>query len=146
MAYIDNTNSPKFIQLPIAEVDAAVLIRQLSNDNFHLRQVVDKMANTLAIQQVLIQQLRDEIANLKGQKPKPKIPPSKLEGQNRKPDWHKRIGLHDNQRKTVLFSMWVKSAKNLDAPSLHSCNLPIAFKIRFGTIISEYSSLPRLYE
>ena len=109
-----NTDSPKFIQLPITEINSSDLIRQLSDDNrqlsdniFQMRQIIDEMANTLAMQKELIQQLRDEIARLKGQKPKPDIKPSKLEGQNRKPDWHKRIGLHDGQRKTVLFSLWV---------------------------------------
>jgi hypothetical protein len=125
---MQNTNSRQVIQLPIAEVSPADLIQQFSDEIFQLRQVIEKqtkvideMANTLAMQKELIQQLRDEIANLKGQKPKPKIPPSKLEGQNRKPDWHKRIGLHDNQRKMVLFSLWVKDSTNFDRLSLSSC-------------------------
>ena len=120
-----NKDSPKFIQLPITEINSSDLIRQLSDDNrklsdniFQLRQVIDEMANTLAMQKELIQQLRDEIARLKGQKPKPDIKPSKLEGQNRKPDWHKRIGLHDDQRKTVLFFLWVY-VESLEKPSLH---------------------------
>src|ERR1700733_10204301 len=120
-----NTDSPKFIQLPITEINSSDLIRQLSDDNhqlsdniFQLRQVIDEMANTLAMQKELIQQLRDEIARLKGQKPKPDIKPSKLEGQNRKPDWHKRIGLHDGQRRTVLFSLWVY-IESLERLSLH---------------------------
>lgn len=104
---MSSTNSPKFIQIPVTQVSAENLIQQLSDERLQLRQVIDEMANTLAMQKELIQQLRDEIARLKGQKPKPDIKPSKLEGQNRKPDWHKRIGPHDGQRKTVLFSLWV---------------------------------------
>lgn len=122
---MDNTDSPKFIQLPITEINSSDLIRQLSDDNrqlsdtiFQLRQIIDEMANALAMQKELIQQLRDEIARLKGQKPKPDIKPSKLEGQNRKPDWHKRIGPHDGQRKTVLFSLWVY-VESLERLSLH---------------------------
>ena len=125
-----NTDSPKFIQLPITEINSSDLIRQLSDDNrqlsdniFQLRQVIDEMANTLAMQKELIQQLRDEIARLKGQKPKPDIKPSKLEGQNRKPDWHKRIGPHDGQRKTVLFSLWVY------VESLERQSLNVAFSV-----------------
>ncbi len=128
-----DTDFSKFIQLPITEVNAQDFIRQLSDENFQLRQVIDKMANTidetantLATQKELIQQLRDEIANLKGQKPKPKIPPSKLEGPSSKLDWRKRIGLRDNQRKTVLFSLWVKDSTNFDVPSIHNSFLAIA--------------------
>ncbi len=107
MIQIDNENSSKFIQIPIAKISAEDLIQQLSDERLQLRQVIDEMANTLAMQKELIQQLRNEIARLKGQKPKPDIKPSKLEGQNRKPDWHKRIGPHNGQRKTILFSLWV---------------------------------------
>jgi hypothetical protein len=102
MTQMQNTDSPQVIRLPVARVSAEDLIQQLSDENFQLRQIIDEMANTLAAQKELIQQLRDEIANLKGQKPKPKIPPSKLEGQNRKPDWHNRIGLYDNQRESLV--------------------------------------------
>ena len=125
---MQNTDSRQVIRFPVAEVSAADLIQQISDENFQLRQVIEKqakvideMANTLAAQKELIQQLRDEIASLKGQKPKPKIPPSKLEGQHRKPDWHNRIGPHDNQMKTVLFSLWVRDLINFDTPSLGNC-------------------------
>jgi hypothetical protein len=127
MTQMQNTDSRQVIRFPVTEVSATDLIQQLSDENFQLRQalekqakVMDEMANTLAIQKELIQQLRDEIANLKGQKPRPKIPPSKLEGQNRKPDWHKRIGPNDNQRKTVLFSFWVKNSMNFDIQPLRN--------------------------
>ena len=116
---MSNTNSPKFIQIPVSQVTAEDLIRQLSEDNFRLHQVIDETTNTLAMQKELIQQLRDEIARLKGQKPKPDIRPSNLEGQNRKPDWHKRMSRHDGQMKTVLFSaLWAQGAENFDRPSL----------------------------
>lgn len=118
MIPMSNTDSPKLVQIPVTQVSAEDLIRQLSDERIQLGQVIDKMANTLAMQNELIQQLRDEIARLKGQKPKPDIKPSKLEGQNRKPDWHKRIGLHDGQRKTVLFSLWVY-VESLERLSLH---------------------------
>jgi hypothetical protein len=116
---MQNPDSSQIIPIPVAKVSDSDLIQRLSDEIFKLRQIIDEMANTLATQKELIQQLRDEIAYLKGQKPKPKIPPGKLEGQNRKPDWHKRIGPHDNQRKTVLFSLWVKDSTNFDMPFLH---------------------------
>ena len=37
-------------------------------------QIIDEMANALTMHKELIQQLRDEIAGLKGLKQKPKIP------------------------------------------------------------------------
>ena len=75
---MQNTSSSQIIQIPIPEVTPSDLIRQLPEENFRLRHIIDELTNKLAVQQELIQQLRDEIANLKGQKPKPKIPPSKL--------------------------------------------------------------------
>lgn len=125
---MQNSDSPQIIRFPVAKVSATDLIQQLSDENFQLRQiiekqakVIDEMANTLAMQKELIQQLKDEIANLKGQKPKPKIPPSKLEGPSSKADWRKRIGLHDNQRQTILFSLWVKDRINCGIPNLGQC-------------------------
>jgi arsenate reductase-like glutaredoxin family protein len=79
---MQNTNSRQVIQVSTTRVSVEELIRQLSEENYQLHQliekqakVIDEMANTLAVQKELIQQLRDEIAHLKGQKPKPKIPP-----------------------------------------------------------------------
>lgn len=68
------------IQLSTCRVSTEELIRQLVEDKYELTNAIDKLTNTLAMQNELIQQLRDEIAILKGQKPKPKIPPSSLEG------------------------------------------------------------------
>ena len=116
---MSNTDSSKFIQIPVTQSSAEDLIRELSEDKFRLHQVIDEMTNTLAMQKELIQQLRDEISRLKGQKPKPDIRPSKLEGQNRKPDWHARIGLHDGQMKTALFSKWVKGTVGVNGAFLH---------------------------
>ena len=79
------------------------LLHSLMEQNIQLRQEIDKPGNALAIKDELIQQLRDEIAILKGQKPRPKIPPSILEGPGRKPDWVHRIHLLDRQEKTLTF-------------------------------------------
>jgi hypothetical protein len=125
MAPMSRKIYPKFIQIPITQITPEDLIRQLSDERLQLHQVIDEMASTLAMQKELIQQLKDEIARLKGQKPKPDIKPSKLEGQNRKPDWHKRIGPHDNQRKTFLFSLW-GCVENLERLSLHGSFSAIA--------------------
>ena len=118
---MDTTNSQKFIQIPIDKINSEDLIKQLSDEVFLLRQVIDQMTHTVELQKETIQQLKDEIARLKGQKPKPQIRPSKLEGQKRKPDWHTKIGLHKNQRKIILFSMWVKGAESSELVSLNKC-------------------------
>jgi hypothetical protein len=114
---MNDKNSPKLIQLPTDEANTTDLNQQISEEVFQLRQIIDQMANTLSVQKELIQQLRDEIARLKGQKPKPDIRPSKLEGPKRKPNWRGRIGPHDGLRKTVQFSRWVNG--NADLPSAH---------------------------
>lgn len=116
---MDSDDSTKFIQLPNSEEDTEDITRQLVDEVTELRQINEQMANTLEIQKELIQQLRDEIARLKGQKPKPKIRSSKLEGPKSKPNWRKRIGLHDGLRKIVLFSTWVK--RDFASSSAHTC-------------------------
>jgi predicted nucleic-acid-binding protein len=65
---MQNRDSPRVIQIPVSQVDVLDLVRQLSDENFQLRQAIEEMANTLAVQKELIQQLKDEIAILKGQK------------------------------------------------------------------------------
>lgn len=114
---MQNKDSSHIISFPKAS--DSDFVQQLVDQNCRLRQIIDEMANRSATQQELIQQLRDEIANLKGQKPKPKIPPSKLEGPSSKPDWRKRIGPYDHQMKSVVFSAWVRNSMSFDVPSLH---------------------------
>ena len=53
---------------------------QLIEENRRLKDRLDVALNTIALQAEEIQRLKDEIAILKGQKPRPKIPPSALEG------------------------------------------------------------------
>jgi len=53
---------------------------QLIEENRWLKKRLDIALNAIALQQEEIQRLKDEIATLKGQKPRPKIPPSALEG------------------------------------------------------------------
>ena len=72
---MQNTDFSQIVPFP--EISHSDLTRQLSEENLRLHQIIDEITNRLAIQQELIQQLKDEIAILKGQKPKPKIPPSK---------------------------------------------------------------------
>jgi hypothetical protein len=110
---MQNPDSSKIIPIPTVKVSESDLIQQLLDENFKLRQIIDEMANTLAMKKELIQQLRDENATLKGQKPKPKISPSKLEGPGSKFDWRKRIA-HNNEGKTLSFSLWVNNSLNFD--------------------------------
>jgi len=56
------------------------LIRQFIEENRQLKDRLDIALNSIALLKETVQQLRDEIAVLKGQKPRPKIPPSGLEG------------------------------------------------------------------
>ena len=84
-----NSESSQAIPFPNTNVSVQDLVQQLQrllDENRKLHQAIDETTNTLAIQKELIQQLRDEIARLKGQKPKPKIPPSQFEGPGGKPD------------------------------------------------------------
>lgn len=82
------------------------LIRQLIEENRLLKDRLDMALNTLALQAEEIQRLKDEIAILKGQKPRPKIPPSSLEGpqsKNKQNDKNRvSRGRHPRHRKTRL--------------------------------------------
>lgn len=60
------------------------LIQQLVEENRYLKARLDVALNTSAQQAEEIQLLKDEIARLRGQKPRPKIPPSVLEGKQSK--------------------------------------------------------------
>ena len=57
---------------------------QLLKENRRLKKLLDIALNTIVLIKEEIQQLKDEIAILKGQKPLPKILPSKLEGDHNK--------------------------------------------------------------
>ena len=57
-----------------------------------LLELLEQHAETIALQKEKIQQLKDEIARLKGQKPKPKISPSKLSKKGKKKSSGKRPG------------------------------------------------------
>lgn len=52
-----NNDSSKPIQIPVTQISVEDLVRQLSEDNIRLHQVIDEMTNTLAIQKELNQQL-----------------------------------------------------------------------------------------
>ena len=51
------------------------IIQQLTEENRRLKDRLDVSLNTLVLMHETIQQLKDEIAILKGQKPRPKTPP-----------------------------------------------------------------------
>jgi len=89
---------------------------QLISENAQLRKiiegnnaVIDQLTNSMAFQKELIQQLRDEIAILKGQKPKPKIPPSRLEGPKSKKKWHERFKKDLKSERFILFASRVNN-------------------------------------
>ena len=66
----DGSNNPEQpIRVATAKIDARELIQQQANE-------IDELTNSVATFKELVQQLRDEIAILKGLKPKPKMSPS----------------------------------------------------------------------
>ena len=80
------------------------LIQQFLEENRRLQDRLDAALNTLALQAEEIQRLKDEIAILKGQKPRPKIPPSALEGAQSKDKQNDKNklsrGKHPRRKKT----------------------------------------------
>ena len=86
---------------------------QLIEENRRLKDRLDIALNTLALQQEEIQRLKDEIATLKGQKPRPKIPPSALEGAQSKDKQNDKNklskGKHPRRKKTRQLEIHTKS-------------------------------------
>ncbi len=78
--------------------------RRLVEENRRLQDRLDIALHTIALQAEEIQHLKDEIATLKGQKPRPKIPPSTLEGAQRKDKQNDKNklsrGKHPRRKKT----------------------------------------------
>lgn len=80
-------------------------IESLIGQNQQLSDRLDKQANTIARLSEENQQLKDEIAVLKGTTPRPKIPPSILEGNQSKDKKNKKKvgrGKHPRKNKTKL--------------------------------------------
>ena len=117
-----NIDSTQSIQVPTVSVTQEELTQRLIDDNAKQQQKVakqqqmleindaqvDELANTVAILKELVQQLRDENAILKGQKPKPIIKPSILEGRKNKNDWRKKFQRDFKKGKPIAFSFWVE--------------------------------------
>jgi len=77
---------------------------QLIEENRRLKDHLDIALNTIELLKEEVQQLKDEIAVLKGQKPRPKIPPSALEGSHSKDKQNDKAklsrGKHPRHQKT----------------------------------------------
>ena len=121
---MNSQNSQHPIRIPVSTVNAEDLIRQLVGENAQLRKVIeennrviDRLTNTMAFQSELIQQLKDEIAILKGQKPKPKIPPSALEGSESKTQWHERFKRDFKPEKSIVFASCINHFASFITPS-----------------------------
>ena len=98
-------HSTQTIPLPVIAV---------STNELELRQAlarkdaqIDRLINEQAVLKELVQLLRDEIAILKGQNPKPKIEPSQLEGSKKKEDWHNRFRRNFKNAKPLLLDSWM---------------------------------------
>lgn len=102
-------------------IDGLVLVRKLYEEIFRQRQIIDEMANTIAELKELNQQLKDEIARLKGQKPRPKIPPSTLEGPYSKSKGRKYVCQNDRSERTILLSTLVKNLTHMSHCPLRTC-------------------------
>ena len=89
------------------------LIQRLTEENRWLKARLDIALNTIALQQEEIRQLKDEIAILKGQKPRPKIPPSALEGAASKDKQNNKNklsrGKHPRRKKTDQLEIHARS-------------------------------------
>src|SRR5476651_704049 len=86
---------------------------QLIEENRRLKDRLDIALNTIVLLREEVQQLKDEIAVLKGQKPRPKIPPSTLEGAHSKDKQNDKNklsrGKHPRRKKTGKLEIHTRS-------------------------------------
>ena len=86
---------------------------QLIEENRWLKERLDIALNAIAQLQEENQRLKDEIATLKGQKPRPKIPPSALEGAKSKDKQNDKNklsrGKHPRHKKTAHLEIHAKN-------------------------------------
>ncbi len=89
------------------------LIQRLTEENRWLKERLDIALNSIAQLQEENQRLKDEIATLKGQKPRPKIPPSALEGAKSKDKQNDKNklsrGKHPRRKKTAHLEIHAKN-------------------------------------
>lgn len=89
------------------------IIQQLIEENRRLKDRLDIALNTIELLKEEVQQLKDEIAVLKGQKPRPKIPPSALEGSHSKDKQNDKDkpsrGKHPRHQKTKHLEIHAKN-------------------------------------
>lgn len=84
---------------------------ELIEENRWLNHRLDVSLNSIALLQEEIQRLQDEIAILKGQKPRPRIPPSTLEGDKSKNKQQNKLsrGKHPRRKKTKHLEIHVRT-------------------------------------
>jgi hypothetical protein len=86
---------------------------QLLEENRRLKDRLDIALNTIFLLREEVQQLKDEISVLKGQKPRPKIPPSTLEGPQSKDKQNDKNklsrGKHPRSKKTSKLEIHAKN-------------------------------------
>jgi len=86
---------------------------QLIEENRRLKDCLDVALNTIVLLREEVRQLKDEIAVLKGQKPRPKIPPSALEGAQSKDKQNAKNklsrGKHPRHKKTKYLEIHTKN-------------------------------------
>lgn len=89
------------------------LIQRFTEENRWLKERLDIALNTIVLLQEEIQHLKDEIATLKGQKPRPKIPPSTLEGAKSKDKQNDKNklsrGKHPRRKKTAQLEIHARN-------------------------------------
>jgi hypothetical protein len=90
------------------------LLKELNQQNILVKTLTNRLdvaLNTITLLQEENQKLKDEIARLKGQKPKPKIPPSILEGANSKEKSQNKMarGTSPRRKKTKQLNIHIKT-------------------------------------
>ena len=98
-------HSTQTIPVPVIAVSTNELELRQALDRKDAK--IDRLINEQAVLKELVQLLRDEIAILKGQNPKPKIEPSQLEGSKKKEDWHNRFRRNFKNAKPLLLDSWM---------------------------------------
>ena len=84
----------------IAEKEKTPIVQKLLLQMESMLKIIQEKSETIQLYAEIIQQLKDEIARLKNQKPKPKIKPSKLGKKGNKSKDDKDESTNDNEDKS----------------------------------------------
>jgi hypothetical protein len=116
-------------------------IEKLTSNNAELTSKIEEYAGMILALRESVQVLKDEIAVLKGQKPRPKIPPNKLDKDTSGSSGSGQ-GKGDNGKRFPNFTKWLKHLSRLGIVSEKEQRLATEGTLIGSLVIKKFYPLP----